>query len=570
MTDEKQPRGNALLLATAFAFAAFMLFAKLGVFPLAQPDEGRNAEVAREMCVSGSWLVPTLDGLPYLDKPAFFFKCSALCFSAFGVTEGAARLPSALFALATILISWAFVRRAFGARAAALAVAIMATAPLFVALARIVIMDMTLTFFVIAAILCGAMAEEFDGRRRTMWIVTGAVMSGLATIVKGPVGFVVPLVVLIPWHIVEKRRGTVKRIFGWLPLATFWLVALPWFLLLCRARPDFAHYGLVEETFRRYTTGAMKREQPWYFYATIVFAGFAVWSLLLPEGIAAAWRGRAKLSRFDRLGIVWCIAVVGFFSLSKSKQPAYILSIATPMAFLVARIFDAAISNRQGSAARMIRRATVLLGALLLALCVALVVAQPATLGRWFHAAPNTMALMMPLIGPLRVALLALGVLAFAGFFLRSAKTSFVFFAAILPVLVVCGFKNIAAYTAHRSAQDLVAGVEKYSAGADVACLQIYPSALPFYLGRTITLFTDDAGETGSNYIIYTLKKSNPWPAPMVKIADLDRWLASRTNAVFLLTGKNRRDDIEKIAASRGVAPAWLTTDYIGVKLPPP
>src|SRR5262245_7375292 len=125
----------------AFALAGFIFFVELGAWPLIPPDEGRNAEIAREMASSGSWLVPTYDGLPYLDKPAFFFKAVALSFTAFGESETAARLPSAAFALATVALVWAFARRAFGLRAAALSVVVLSTMPLYAAYARVVIFD---------------------------------------------------------------------------------------------------------------------------------------------------------------------------------------------------------------------------------------------------------------------------------------------------------------------------------------------------------------------------------------------------------------------------------------------
>ena len=100
-----------LLAALAFVLAGIMIFGRLGGLPLIQPDEGRNAEVAREMKDSGSWLVPTYNGLPYLDKPAFYFKTVALSFALLGQTEAAARLSSALSGLLLLVLMFVFVRR---------------------------------------------------------------------------------------------------------------------------------------------------------------------------------------------------------------------------------------------------------------------------------------------------------------------------------------------------------------------------------------------------------------------------------------------------------------------------
>ena len=142
-----------LLPLAAFLVAGACLFARLGDLPLLRPDEGRNAEVAREMKDAGEWLVPTYDGLPYLDKPALYFRLVALSMSALGESEAAARLPGALAALALLGIVYAFCRRAYGGRAAALAVLVVGTAPLVVAFARITIFDMPLALCVSGAIL---------------------------------------------------------------------------------------------------------------------------------------------------------------------------------------------------------------------------------------------------------------------------------------------------------------------------------------------------------------------------------------------------------------------------------
>src|SRR5262249_4073851 len=151
-----------------------------------QPDEGRNAEVAREMNESGAWVVPTYNGLDYLDKPAFYFKAVALSLACFGDNETAARIPSAAFGVGLLLLVHAFCRRVYGARCSWLAVIVVATMPLFFSNSRTVIFDIALAFFVCAAIFAGYLAEEaFDGRAR-LWYLLGAAAAGFATLVKGP------------------------------------------------------------------------------------------------------------------------------------------------------------------------------------------------------------------------------------------------------------------------------------------------------------------------------------------------------------------------------------------------
>src|ERR1700722_7371989 len=141
------PQAPAAMVLFAPAVVWLALFFRLGSLPLIQPDEGRNAEVAREMKESGAWLSPSYDGMTYLDKPAFYFKAVAFSLAAFGDNETAARLPSALFALALLAITFAFCRHAYGTRCAILAVIVVTTMPLFIVNSRIVIFDIALAFF---------------------------------------------------------------------------------------------------------------------------------------------------------------------------------------------------------------------------------------------------------------------------------------------------------------------------------------------------------------------------------------------------------------------------------------
>ena len=180
--------------------------------PLIAPDEGRNAEVAREMKESGAWLVPTYNGVDYLDKPAFYFKAVALSLAAFGDNETAARLPSAAFGMALVALVFAFCRKVHGTRCGLLAVIVVATTPLFVMNARTVIFDIALAFFVCGAIFAGYLAEEAEGRARRNWYLLGAASAGLATLVKGPVGFLIPALVLLVFNRVEGRRGVVAAV----------------------------------------------------------------------------------------------------------------------------------------------------------------------------------------------------------------------------------------------------------------------------------------------------------------------------------------------------------------------
>jgi len=145
--------------------ACCLFFLALGKLPLLEPDEGRNAEVAREMLVSGDWITPHFDSQTYLDKPAAFFWLVAASFRLWGISEWAARLPSAVLALALVLLTWFLARRMFGPAAGRRAGIILACCPLVIAFSRLVIFDMLLTFLVTLALASFWWIDVADTRR---------------------------------------------------------------------------------------------------------------------------------------------------------------------------------------------------------------------------------------------------------------------------------------------------------------------------------------------------------------------------------------------------------------------
>jgi 4-amino-4-deoxy-L-arabinose transferase-like glycosyltransferase len=191
----------------------------------------------------------------------------AFSLAAFGNNETAARIPSAVFGIALAALAFAFCRKIYGTRCGLLAAIVIVTTPLFVMNARTVIFDMALAFFVCGAIFAGYLAEEAEGRTRRNWYLLGAASAGFATLVKGPIGFLIPALVLLIFNRIEGRRGAWRRLLSPLNLLVFFGVTLPWFVGLCLAHRDFLHYGLVEETFRRFTTSkTFHRSRPVYFY----------------------------------------------------------------------------------------------------------------------------------------------------------------------------------------------------------------------------------------------------------------------------------------------------------------
>ena len=563
--------GPRRLTLLAFLVAALCCLARLGALPLIQPDEGRNAEVAREMVARGAWLVPTYDGLPYLDKPAFYFRVVGLSMAALGLNETAARLPGALAALGVLALVYGFARRSYGERAAALAVLVVGTTPLVIAFARIVIFDMLLAFFVIAAILAGFVAEEREGAARTRWYLLGAACAALGTLTKGPVGFLLPALVLGVFHVVSGSPRAIRRLLAPVNLLVFFAIVLPWFFGVAHQRPDFPYYGLVEESFHRFTAPQQfHRGAPFWYYVPVIAGVFFPWSLITPESLVVAWRNRSGWTRADRLLVCWVLVAVVFFSISQSKLPGYVLTAVVALGLLVARVLDAAVDRPRGRAGRLVVRAAVAL-AVIAGLAAGLLALASATPGGLLaHLKAGETARLAPATGALTWVLGILAAAAAVAAWRRSTPAACAAFALPPLLLLTVGFGGARTYAESASARRLAERLPALPPASDVACLQCLPNGLPFYLRRGITVVTRDGSETTSNYVVFLLKRVSPWPDGVVPLAALGDWLAARRGPVYLLADAGGRSRLDSIAASRSAAVDTLTDGWWGTLLPAP
>lgn len=326
----------------------------LGSTGLADPDEGRNAEVGREMLATGDYVTPHLNGAVYLDKPPVFFWAVAASLGLFGVNEAAARLPSALAAIAGVALTVWFARRHFGARVAACAAAILALSPLYVVFARLVIFDMLLLVWTTAGTLLFYEAMESERPRR--WAgVAGFALAGIGTITKGPVALVVPLLVAITWAFVSGQPRLLARLRPGIGFLAYFAVIVPWLVLIEHRHPGFLAYAVLGENLARMTANPYDTQRPFHFYLRVIVPGLFPWIVLLvAQGTASLWdrlrRGGSAgdlgpEERAARFVGVWLAVLVIFFSAIASKRPSYILPTAIPVAILAARLIVRASEN---------------------------------------------------------------------------------------------------------------------------------------------------------------------------------------------------------------------------------
>ena len=513
-TGETLKLGLPLLLL--FVLAGCLFFVGLGSLPLLEPDEGRNAEVAREMLASGDWATPHYDGLPYLDKPPVFFWLVASSFKLAGLHEWSARAPSALMGLSLLLLAWFLARRMFGDFTAARSGVIIATAPLIIVFSRLVIFDMTLAFFVTLAMASFWFAEGAEFRRSGLDVLMFLAM-GLATITKGPVGFLMPLLSITIYQALRGKLRELKRLRWGLGSAVFLATVLPWFISISLRHPDFPRYALLEESLARFSGGLVHRRGGLLYYFPVYLVGFFPWSIFL---LWAGWNRhkrwkeiRLEQNRSTLYLLTWLAVTFAFFSLSRSQLPGYFLPAIVPLGILMGKAWDDVASPGA------IRSPDWLTAGFATLLGVGLIVAASSQLAVFSSAhshladkLPSTVfAMLKPSLlytGLILAALAVIGRNIAARAWGRSLSlAAFVLLALTTPMLLVRWIAPLRAYAETNSSRRL-ANTILSSPERDLPIYGYYyfRTSLPFYLRRPVGLVTTGGNELTSNYLAWRVR----------------------------------------------------------------
>lgn len=340
--SNRLPRSWAYLLALLL-FAA-LWFGTLGYRKLITPDEGRYAELAREMLVSGDWLTPRLNGVKYFEKPPLQYWATAVSYTVFGENEFAARLWPGLAGFIAVLAVFLTCRRLYrqqedGESIAWSAAALLGSCAWWVGNGHFVTLDMGVSACLTLALCAFLWAQQDDAsdtEGRNGMLLAWACMA-LATLSKGLIGLVIPGAVLVAYSLWMRDLSLWKRLHLGKGLLLFFAISAPWFVLVSRANPEFAYFFFIHEHFLRYATKGAQRVQPWYFFAPILIAGMLPWTAMLP---GALWRGWQQVPRqgfqTNRFLFTWAIFVFAFFSASGSKLPSYILPMFPALIMLIA------------------------------------------------------------------------------------------------------------------------------------------------------------------------------------------------------------------------------------------
>jgi 4-amino-4-deoxy-L-arabinose transferase-like glycosyltransferase len=548
------------------ALVAAIWFLGLGFRPLLSPDEGRYAEIAREMSVTNDFVTPRLNGLKYFEKPPLHYWLTAFAFKLFGESETTARLVPALYGLGIAIAIYGCLLRLHD-RATAQRGFLLATGSCWiVAMSHFIALDIGLTFW-LTVCLCGLLGciERFSAERLTaerhsaerpsadpinqsrvqwpdywVWIgVAGAFLS------KGLVGGLIPVAAL-GMTIMLSRRWRLIGAVRWFPgFFIFLALILPWLVWIQLENPNFFEFFFIREHFQRFTTKMHQRVEPWWFFLPVLLMGGLPW---LGHWLGVALSRRLR-SDSNLLLLAWSVFTLVFFSLSGSKLPSYILPIFPAMALWLART-GGALSVRALRLASLVPLMAVVLAMAL----VYLQFRSPSEplADSDYHYLPWIIA-----------AALSLGI----GALLSWTRSQHGFLAALTPLALAMllatqclqwGHASLAErFSSQGLAQRLLATESNLAANTPIFSVGTYDQTLPFYLKRTLTLV--DYRDEMDMGLLAEPEKNGPqeaallqrWPTMPLAYAVLDHRLYERWQALGVPLREVARNERRVVVANR-------------------
>lgn len=315
-------------------------FGNLEYRKLVKPDEGRYAEIAREMAASGDWVTPRLNGIKYFEKPALQYWVTAGAYRLFGEHHWTARLWSALTGFLGIFFTAYAATRLFGREAGLLTAAVLGSSLLYTLIAHMNSLDMGMTFFMGGALMSFLLAQQdaASARANRLWMHVAWAALAFSVLSKGLMGIVLPGAALVLYTLIERDFGLWKRLHLFSGLLLFMAIAAPWFIAISIANPEFFHFFFIHEHFERFLTKTHGRYEPWWWFIPVLAAGILPWIVTLIDTMVRAWKVEpAAEQRFKpkRFLLIWAVFIFVFFSLSGSKLASYILPIFPALALLI-------------------------------------------------------------------------------------------------------------------------------------------------------------------------------------------------------------------------------------------
>jgi len=337
MEDVLSRKFNLLILG----FFLLFYILPLGFRPIFIPDESRYAEIPREMIASGDWIVPRLDGLRYFEKPVVGYWLNAISIKMFGENAFAVRFPSAMATGLSALLIFLLIRRFLNRNfLGSITAVIFLTCLEVYGVGTFNVLDSMLAMFVTAAMTSFFFAYTADtsSKNKQGFLFLFGVFCGLAFLTKGFLAFVIPVLVIVPFMIWERRF---KELFfiPWIPIVGAALVALPWVVLIHFKEPGFWHYFIWTEHIKRFMSENAQHGQSFWYFILILPAAALPWSFLFPA-VFLGLKRRGLKNSMVRYAVCWFLFPFLFFSMSNGKLLTYILPCFPPLAILIATGLD--------------------------------------------------------------------------------------------------------------------------------------------------------------------------------------------------------------------------------------
>ena len=478
------------LLISLFIVGFIAWFGGLELRGLFFPDEGRYAEIPLGMLTTGDWITPRLNGIKYFEKPPLQYWATATIYSLLGTDEWTARLWPALTGFAGILGVGAAGARLYGARTAVVAMGVLISSWAYFLGGQYLTLDMGLTFFLTVSLMSFLWAQQDDtaprARRNAMWVTWVAL--AMAVLSKGLVALVLPTLTLVGYSASVRSVRIWQRMHLLSGLALLTVIAVPWFVAAQLQNVEFFQLFFIQEHFQRFASEGHHRLGPWYYFIVIGVVGMLPWSAAWSRCIRAmpSLLRRPPNTAFqtDRFLLIWILVIFVFFSVSKSKLPAYVLPAFPALALLVAHSIVAAPEREVGFAA-----------VLIMVLGWALLVAIPFA-DRWDKVQDLGAAFDTSRMWSIAAAI-ALVVGGTAAWMLRRSRVWFAFGVVAIANLLFWHAVNLAfsqvddLYSSEQMIERLTDDQRPFAPNAPFFSLGSLDQSVPFYLGRPVTLVAD-------------------------------------------------------------------------------
>lgn len=525
------PHMNASPLSPVAKWLVIILVALIwfmlpGYRDLVEPDEGRYAEIPREMVASGDWVTPRLNDFKYFEKPALQYWMTAATFKLFGESNATARLWVIAAGFSGALWMMFVAGRLWGREVGYYAFLILSSSLLYVVLGHLLILDMTLSVFMAGALgaVLIAQSRRDSSKQVRNWMLLAWLMTGLAVLSKGLVGIVLPGVAIVIYSLWQRDWALWKHLHLVKGVLLILLVTAPWFVMAENANPGFAEFFFIHEHFDRYTSDVHGREEALWYFLPVLLLGLFPW---IGSGIRALIRPGfqwlpQESAGFNAVRLLWVYVVFMFlfFSLGRSMLAPYLLPLFPPLALLMARQLKPD-ANVNLTVWPLIGFGVLLVGASFFAEQFATQKVSVEHINSFRNWAL-----------PAALIMIAGGLVARYLFAARGVKavTTLAVAALLSMQLLMLGYQHLGEYRSSRKLADVI---QPYL-GADtiVYSVGIYPQSLPFYLGRTLQLAnTTSELEMGIN------QEPDKWIPDMQSFRT--RWLQEKGQSVAVFRLKD-------------------------------